>query len=329
MGGRARVFRHRGRRLLGEVGGEALVEEDDGNVDRGAKRFREPFRRLRLLSALAAQRQRMADDDLLHVLVAGNGDDLVDVGAPNDTERARDDTGRVGDGHAGAGGPEVEREHLHAIAFFAAANAAGISPGTLPPACAIVGLPPPRPPTICPISFASAAASTPTLSATLTTMCTRPSVTEATMAPSAFSCWRIRSERSRSGPGWRSVVSASTTPSMRSLTVYPASTCGFGFSLRARSRSPRSSSASRARSRSSAYASPAVTASMRREPAPTELSPRTTNGPISAVERTCVPPHSSIDQPSMSTTRTMSPYFSPKSIIAPSSRASPSVVSKI
>ena len=61
---------------------------------------------------------------------------------------------------------------------------------------------------------------------------------------------------------------------------------------------------------------------MRRAPAPTELSLRITNGPISAVERTCVPPHSSTDQPPMSTTRTMSPYFSPKSIIAPSFRAS-------
>ena len=61
---------------------------------------------------------------------------------------------------------------------------------------------------------------------------------------------------------------------------------------------------------------------MRRAPAPTELSVRITNGPISAVERTCVPPQSSTDQPPMSTTRTISPYFSPKSIIAPSVRAS-------
>ena len=44
--------------------------------------------------------------------------------------------------------------------------------------------------------------------------------------------------------------------------------------------------------------------------------------PISAVERTCVPPQSSREKPSISTTRTSSPYFSPKSIIAPSLRAS-------
>ena len=50
--------------------------------------------------------------------------------------------------------------------------------------------------------------------------------------------------------------------------------------------------------------------------------------PISAVERTCVPPHSSRDQrPSpISTIRTTSPYFSPNSAIAPSSFASSSVV---
>ena len=46
------------------------------------------------------------------------------------------------------------------------------------------------------------------------------------------------------------------------------------------------------------------------------------NGPISAVERTCVPPQSSRENPSISTTRTSSPYFSPKSAIAPRRRAS-------
>ena len=47
-----------------------------------------------------------------------------------------------------------------------------------------------------------------------------------------------------------------------------------------------------------------------------------TNGPISAVERTWVPPQSSREKPSISTTRTSFPYFSPNSIIAPSFRAS-------
>ncbi len=50
--------------------------------------------------------------------------------------------------------------------------------------------------------------------------------------------------------------------------------------------------------------------------------------PISAVVRTCVPPHSSRDHwPSpTSTIRTTSPYFSPNSAIAPRLRASSSVV---
>ena len=50
---------------------------------------------------------------------------------------------------------------------------------------------------------------------------------------------------------------------------------------------------SAARARSSAQASPAVTASIRRVPAPTEPSERIKKGPISAVQRTWVPPQSS------------------------------------
>ena len=52
-------------------------------------------------------------------------------------------------------------------------------------------------------------------------------------------------------------------------------------------------------------------------------------GPISAVERTCVPPQSSVETSLTSTTRTTSPYFSPKRAIAPSARASSSVVSNV
>src|SRR5207248_9849149 len=239
----------------------------------------------RLLAALAAQRQRVADDDLVHLLVASEGRDLLDVRALHDAQRARDHPGRVADRDARARGAEVEREHLHASACLPAAIACGIASSLLPPACASVALPPPRPPTICPISFASAAASTPTLSARLTTMWTRPSVIDATIAPSAFSWWRMRSERSRSGPGCRSAVSSKTTPSTRSVTAYCAAASGFFVCLRPRSSSARSESASRARSCSSAKASPAVTASMRREPAPTDASPRMTNRPISPVER--------------------------------------------
>ena len=58
---------------------------------------------------------------------------------------------------------------------------------------------------------------------------------------------------------------------------------------------------------------------MRRTLAALEVSVVSLKTPISAVERTCVPPHSSRDQlPSpTSTIRTTSPYFSPNSAIAP------------
>ena len=67
---------------------------------------------------------------------------------------------------------------------------------------------------------------------------------------------------------------------------------------------------------------------MRRTLAELEVSLVILKTPISAVERTWVPPQSSRDQvPSpTSTMRTTSPYFSPNSAIAPSDFASSSVV---
>ena len=62
---------------------------------------------------------------------------------------------------------------------------------------------------------------------------------------------------------------------------------------------------------------------------PDRPSERIANAPISAVVRTCVPPQSSRETPCTSTTRTMSPYFSPKSIVAPSLRASSIGVSNV
>ena len=86
----------------------------------------------------------------------------------------------------------------------------------------------------------------------------------------------------------------------------------------------------RARSwrRMSSTASGPVTASIRRTFAALEVSLSTLNTPISEVQRTCVPPHSSREkEPSpTSTIRTTSPYFSPNSAIAPSRLASSSVV---
>jgi hypothetical protein len=83
-------------------------------------------------------------------------------------------------------------------------------------------------------------------------------------------------------------------------------------------------------------AASAVSASMRRTPAPTALSPTTEISPISPVRRTWVPPQSSTDQPSplpvgspIDTTRTSSPYFSPNSARAPDSFASSTPISRV
>ena len=76
-----------------------------------------------------------------------------------------------------------------------------------------------------------------------------------------------------------------------------------------------------------ARASKLVTASIRRRFAPTLVSDVIFTKPISLVADTCVPPQSSCENPSMSSTRTNSPYFSPKSAITPASRADASEVS--
>ena len=65
---------------------------------------------------------------------------------------------------------------------------------------------------------------------------------------------------------------------------------------------------------------------MRRTLAALDVSVVTWKRPISAVVPTCVPPQSSRDTPSTSTIRTQSPYFSPKSAIAPRRSASSRVV---
>ena len=80
----------------------------------------------------------------------------------------------------------------------------------------------------------------------------------------------------------------------------------------------RSSSASRCES---STALGPVYATMRRTPAAIDSSLAILKKAMSPVRRTCVPPQSSFDGP-MRTTRTTSPYFSPKIIIAPVWRAS-------
>ena len=70
-----------------------------------------------------------------------------------------------------------------------------------------------------------------------------------------------------------------------------------------------------------------MTASIRRTFDALEVSLSRWKRPSSAVLATCVPPQSSRETPSISTIRTQSPYFSPKSAIAPSASASVRVVS--
>ena len=102
---RARVFRGRRGALLRQIGREALVEEHDGDVDGRAQRLGEPLGRARLLPALAAQGQRMTDDHLLDLLLAGEPHDLGEAGlatgALDHTQRARDHAGRVGHRNTG------------------------------------------------------------------------------------------------------------------------------------------------------------------------------------------------------------------------------------
>ena len=77
-------------------------------------------------------------------------------------------------------------------------------------------------------------------------------------------------------------------------------------------------------SRSSRCASIAawpVDASMRRMPAATAPSLSIRNGPMEPVAGTWMPPHNSFDEPN-SIMRTVSPYFSPNSIMAPAAWAS-------
>src|SRR5581483_1638770 len=144
----------------------------------------------------------MADDDLLGALV---GDEPLQLRetvlarrALDDAERAGDDSRRIGDGDTRARAAEVERHHLHAAsAFRAASSASDTPPGFLPPASASVGLPPPPPPMCFPSSLTRMTASSPCSTSDwsrLTTRKARPSSTEATIAPAAFSCWRSRSE---------------------------------------------------------------------------------------------------------------------------------------
>src|SRR5579872_419449 len=190
MRGSTRIEGRARRGLLGQVGREALVEEQDGHVDRRAQEIREALRRACLLAALAAERQRQADDHLLRLLLADDPRELLEPrlgrGALDDAERPRDDPRRIGDRDAGARRAEVEGQHLHpsaaATACLPASSASRAPCGFLPPASASVGLPPPPPPMCLPSSRTSCTASSPcdtSVSSKLITRNARPSSLDA------------------------------------------------------------------------------------------------------------------------------------------------------
>lgn len=112
-----RVFRSRGRRLLGEIGREPLVEALDGNGGRGAQRFHKLRRLARLLAVLSPHRQRQADDDSLRILGSNHLEQLRQASlrsnAFDDPHGTGQRTRRVGDGDPGTRRAVVEREDLH------------------------------------------------------------------------------------------------------------------------------------------------------------------------------------------------------------------------
>src|SRR5207245_6668791 len=178
---------------------EGRVEHEDRDLQALAQRGCELLGDPRLLAAFAAQRQWVPDNDLLGVLVGDEPREFGQAGvggcALDNAERPRDHAGRVGHGDAGARIAEVERHHLHAraaaTAFLPASRASRTPAGFLPPASASVGLPPPPPPMCLPRSRTICVASRPRCtsdSSKLTTRNARPSSTEPTITPSAFSC---------------------------------------------------------------------------------------------------------------------------------------------
>jgi len=94
-----------------------------------------------------------------------------------------------------------------------------------------------------------------------------------------------------------------------------------------------SSSTKTSASRNRSYASMPVIALIRRTPDAIDSSLVILNRPISPVARTCVPPQSSFEKipstPWIESTRTFSPYFSPKSAMAPERIASSTAISSV
>src|SRR3954454_4348334 len=90
--------------LTRQLGREALIEALDRQVEGFSQKGYEAIRFFGLSPALSAQRHREADDDahgLLPVRELGEpGDSLLARGTLDNSERARDSPGGVGDGDA-------------------------------------------------------------------------------------------------------------------------------------------------------------------------------------------------------------------------------------
>jgi hypothetical protein len=214
-------------------------------------------------------------------------------------------------------------------------SAAGMPAGSLPPAWAMSGRPPPRPPTFSAATLTRSPALkrsvrslvTPAMRLTLPSLSVASSTTP---EPTLFLSWSMVS-RSDLGSAPSSRAASTLTPSTstvwsaRSLPAALASlalSCSSSFSSRASAPPaarpcsstsavpPLTSSAMRAsRASSSSTQSSArspATASMRRTPELMPPSEVILNRPMSPTARTWVPPHSSVEKPPMRSTRTCS-----------------------
>src|SRR5215210_702234 len=360
-GGRAGVLGPRAPGSARQLRGEAFVVDLNRHIEPISQPLDECAGLPRLLGVGARERQRQADEDDVRLELADQCDEAPEApprrGAQHRVERGRERARGVGHGDAAAGAAVVERADAtqasaRRMTSSAARRASGSLSGSRPPACAMLSRPPPPPPTTCAAALTTSPAFTPRSTApgvAATRRLTRPSpLAPSTITAGSPSRPRIESAIPGSSLGLATSFISKTalTPSISTLsklmsTGAAAAPC-FSSSRRFASRSAATagtwwgwvrriaaaSASARSLRRSSSIATGPVIASIRRTLAALEVSVVSLKAPISAVERTWVPPHSSRDHwPSpTSTMRTTSPYFSPNSAIAPRLRASSSVV---
>mmetsp|Transcript_9009 Transcript_9009/g.36794 ORF Transcript_9009/g.36794 Transcript_9009/m.36794 type:complete len:383 (-) Transcript_9009:1646-2794(-) len=241
------------------------------------------------------------------------------------------------------------------MAASAASSASESFEASLPPACATLGLPPPPPPHSLAATPTTAPALAPAATAPLPKFAAKatlpPAALASTTAPPSPSAPHSASAALASDFASAPSISATTyeVPSVPPAVALAARDADLASARSARraaisfaaldasfcmadTRSPISAGATlsaaltslttASRSRRSSTTPAPDTASMRRTPLATPASDTILKPPISAVVATCVPPHSSMDTPGTSTTRTVSPYFSPNMATAPAAFAS-------